>query len=157
MIEVTRDGTVAAPPEDVWPWVDDTDRLPRWFTFAESAEVLEGEGVGRRQRLHGRWGKKRSEVDSVVVEHDPPRRLAWRHEAERLDGKPAPRFASETVLSIDLAPEGAGTRVRLVSRQRPATRPRGVVVRLFGAREVAGNLERSLARLAEVAKATTAG
>jgi uncharacterized protein YndB with AHSA1/START domain len=153
VIEVTRDATVAAPPEAVWPWVDDLDRLPRWFTFAESAEVLEGEGVGRRQRLHGRWGKKRSQVDSVVVEHDPPRRLAWRHEAERLDGRPAPRFASETLFTIELTPEGGGTHVRLVSRQQPASRPRGLVMRLFGTREVAGHLDRSLARLAEVVAA----
>jgi uncharacterized protein YndB with AHSA1/START domain len=157
VIEVARDGTVAAPPEAVWPWVDDVDRLARWFTFAESAEVLGGEGVGRRQRLHGRWGKKRSEVDSVIVEHDPPRRLAWRHEAERLDGKPAPRFASETIFTVDLAPDGTGTRVRLVSRQQPASRPRGIVMRLFGTREVAGHLERSLARLAEVAVQRPAG
>ena len=32
--------------------------------------------------------------------------LAWRHEAERLDGEPAPRFASETLFEIRLEPEG---------------------------------------------------
>ncbi|MGQ0804834.1 MAG: SRPBCC family protein [Actinomycetota bacterium] len=147
---VERRGQVEAPPEKVWPLVDDVGRLPEWFTFAESAELLEGEGMGRRQRIHGHWGKKRSEVDQVIVEHRPPRRLAWRHEAERLDGKPAPRFAAETVFTIDLAPAGTGTEVTLRSSQVPAGPVRGVLMRAFGGREVAGHLEKSLDRLAAV-------
>jgi len=111
--------------------------------------VLEGEGVGRRQRMHGHWGRKRSEIDQVVVEHDAPRRLAWRHEAERLDGKPAPRFAASTRFTITLEPDGAGaTRVHLRSEQEPASALRGLVIRLFGRREVAQKLEESLDRLA---------
>jgi hypothetical protein len=104
--------------------------------------------VGRRQRIYGRWGRKRSEVDQVVVEREEGRVLAWRHEAERLDGKPAPRFASETLFEIRLEPEGDGTRVRLHSRQQPAGPIRGLVIRAFGKREVAQHMERSLERLA---------
>jgi uncharacterized membrane protein len=153
MVEVTRHITVPAPPSEVWPLVDDVTRLPEWFTFAESAELLGGAGVGRRQRIYGRWGKKRSEVDQVVVEHDPTRRLAWRHEAERLDGKPAPRFAAETVFSIDLEPVGDNTTVTLTSRQVPAGWLRGLAIRLFGRREVTGHMDRSLERLAGLVRA----
>lgn len=153
MIEVTRHITVPAPPGDVWPLVDDPVRLPEWFTFAESAELLEGEGMGRRQRIHGRWGNKRSEVDQVVVEHDPPRRLAWKHEAERLDGKPAPRFAAETVFTIELEPVGDRTTVTLMSQQVPAGVLKGLAIWLFGRREVTGHMDRSLNRLAELVRA----
>lgn len=152
---VERRGRVDAAPEEVWPLVDDVGRLPEWFTFADSAELLEGDGVGRRQRIHGHWGKKRSEVDQVIVEHAPPRRLAWRHEAERLDGKPAPRFAAETVFSIDLAAVASGTEVTLRSSQVPVGPVRGLLMRVFGGREVAGHLERSLDRLAQVVRAPT--
>ena len=148
VIEILREAHVDQPPAALWPLVDDPRRLPEWFTFAEEGELLEGEGVGRRQRIYGRWGKKRSEVDQVVVEREEGRVLAWRHEAERLDGKPAPRFASETLFEIRLEPEGEGTRVRLHSRQEPAGRIRGLVIRAFGKREVAQNMERSLERLA---------
>jgi len=66
--------------------------MGRWFAFADSIELLDGEGVGRRQRMHGHWGRKQSEIDQEVVSFRPPQTLAWRHLAERLNGKPAPRF-----------------------------------------------------------------
>ena len=149
MIEVTTARTIPAAPDDIWALLDDPARLGEWLAFADRGEVLEGDGVGRRQRMHGHWGRKRSEIDQVVVEHDAPRRLAWRHEAERLDGRPAPRFAASTLFSMTLEPDGAGaTRVTLRSQQEPASPLRGLVIRLFGRREVAGKLEESLDRLA---------
>jgi uncharacterized protein YndB with AHSA1/START domain len=149
MIDVTTARTIPAAPDEIWALLDDPARLGEWLAFAETGEALDGEGVGRRQRMHGRWGRKRSEIDQVVVEHDPPRRLAWRHEGERLDGRPAPRFAASTLFSMTLEPESAAaTRVTLRSQQEPASPLRGLVIRLFGRREVAGRLEESLDRLA---------
>jgi uncharacterized protein YndB with AHSA1/START domain len=148
VIDVSASRTIAAPPDVVWPLLDDAERMAEWFAFAERFEVLDGEGVGRRQRMHGRWGKKRSEIDQVLVAHDPPRRLAWRHEAERLDGRPAPRFAASTVFTATLDLEAGGTRVTLRSEQEPASPLKGLVIRLFGRREVAQKLEESLDALA---------
>jgi uncharacterized protein YndB with AHSA1/START domain len=144
VIDVTAQRTIPAGPEAIWPLLDDPARLHEWFAFADGGEVLEGEGVGRRQRMHGHWGRKRSEIDQVIVEHDPPRRLAWRHEAERLDGKPAPRFAAETLFTATLETVDGGTRVTLHSAQRPASALRGVVIRMFGRREVGQKLRESL-------------
>lgn len=149
MIERVRERIVDAPPERVWTLVEDPAHYGEWFTFAERVEVLEGDGLGRRQRLHGRWGRKRSEIDQTVVAHEAGRRIAWRHDEERLDGRPAPRFARETEFAVELEPRGGGTLVRLRSRQLPASRPRGVAIRMFGSREVARNMERSLNRLAQ--------
>ena len=153
MIEVMREREIAAAPSELWPLVSDPARLADWFDFAEGAEVVEGEpGVGQRRRMHGSWGKKTSEIDQRVVDWEPPHRLAWEHEAERLEGKPAPRFAAETRFSIELEPAGAeATRVRLTSRQVPASKPRGLVIRVFGKREVGGKLDGSLKRLAGLA------
>jgi uncharacterized protein YndB with AHSA1/START domain len=148
MIEVRRERLIDGSPEELWPLVDDPTRLPEWFTFAERAELLAGEGVGRLQRIYGHWGKKHSEVDQVVTAYEPKHLIEWRHEAERLDGKPAPRFAAETRFSIRLEPENGKTRIVLRSRQEPAGPLRGVVIRLFGRREVAQHLDRSLERLA---------
>ena len=150
MIEVVREGRVDASPDRVWPLVDDPARMAEWFSFADRMELLEGSGAGRRQRLHGHWGAKRSEVDQLVTAYEPGRLLAWRHEAERLDGKPAPRYARSTDFTVTLEPAGAGTLVRLASRQEPSSPLRGLVIRMFGSREVAGHLDRSLARLAEL-------
>ena len=152
MIEVTAERVLAAPPERVWPLVADPGELPRWFGFAERVEVLEGEGVGQRRRQHGHWGKKASEVDQELTAFEPPRRLAWRHLAERLDGKPAPRFAASTDFSIELAPDGGGTRVRLRSAQEPAGPLRGLVMRAFGRRELEGTLRGSLDELERLSR-----
>jgi uncharacterized protein YndB with AHSA1/START domain len=148
MIEVVAERTLDAPPERVWPLVSSPEELPRWFGFAERVEVLSGEGVGQRRRQHGHWGRKPSEVDQELTAFEPPRRLAWRHLAERLDGRPAPRFAASTDFSIELVPDSAGTRVVLRSTQVPASRPRGLVMRAFGRRELAGTLAKSLDALA---------
>ena len=153
MIDVTVSHTIPAKADAIWPLLDEPGRLGEWFAFADSGEVLEGAGVGRRQRMHGHWGKKRSEIDQVIVEHEPPRRLAWRHEAERLDGKPAPRFAAQTLFTATLEPVDGGTRVTLHSAQVPASALRGAVIRLFGRREVGQKLRESLERLDAWARA----
>lgn len=147
-LHVSREAHFGSPLDRIWPLVDDPPAMGGWFAFADRMELVDGNGLGRRQRLHGHWGRKRSEIDQEIVVYDPPRTLAWRHIAERLDGKPAPRFAAETLFTVTLTPEGEGTRVRVESRQRPASRPRGLVMRLFGQREVAQRLEESLVGLA---------
>jgi uncharacterized protein YndB with AHSA1/START domain len=147
-MEVTAERRVEAAPDALWPLVADPERLPEWFTFAERVEVLAGEGAGQRRRMHGRWGRKRSELDQTITAWEPQHRLAWRHDAERLDGRPAPRFAASTDFTVELHPDGDATRVRLRSVQEPAGPVRGLVLRAFGRREVAGHLDRSLDRLA---------
>jgi uncharacterized protein YndB with AHSA1/START domain len=148
-IVITHSDVLDAPPERIWPLVEDPAAMGHWFAFADRIELLDGAGLGRHQRLHGHWGSKRSEIDQEIVQYEPPRTLAWRHLAERLDGKPAPRFAAETVFTITLTPAGAGTRVELETRQRPASRARGFVMKLFGAREVSARMSQSLTQLRE--------
>jgi uncharacterized protein YndB with AHSA1/START domain len=147
VIEVTRERHVDSPVERVWELVDDVDRLPDWFAYADAAELVEGSGVGRRQRIRGRWGNKSSEVDQVVTVHHPPRLLEWEHVQERLDGVPAPLFARSTRVEITLEPDATGTTVRLRSRQVPAGPLRGLVMRALGRREVAKHMDRSLVEL----------
>jgi hypothetical protein len=118
-------GVAAAGTDEVYAAMDWLDRV----------EVLSGAGAGQRRRQYGHWGRKRSEIEQEIIAWDPPRLLAWRHIAERLDGKPAPRFAASTEFQIQLAPAGQGTTVRLRSRQEPAGVLRALVMRLFGTRE----------------------
>jgi hypothetical protein len=134
----------------VWHLVSRPERTPEWLSFAESVEVVSGSGCGERRRQYGQWGKRRSEIDQEVIEYRRPLVVAWRHLAERLDGRPAPRFASRTEFRIELEPSGRGTLVRLRSIQEPASALRGVLLTLFGRKEIAKGMERSLARLADV-------
>ena len=152
MIEISRQRSIAAEPRKVWDVVADVSRLPQWYARAAAAELLEGEGLGRRQRIKSRWQGHDSEIDQVVTVFEPARRLEWRHEAERLGGHPAPRFAAETVLTINLEPEAAGrTRVVLTSRQRPADPEKEAAMR--GNSEYLGKMfEASLERLDELVR-----
>jgi len=147
MIEIVREREVAATPADVWAVVATPQRAPEWFAFAERVEVLDGEGVGQRQRQHGRWGRRSAEVDREITEYEAPRVYGWRHLAERLDGKPAPVFARSTQFQISLEPRGTGTLVRLRSAQEPASTVKGLVMRAFGTRDIASTMDRSLDRL----------
>ena len=149
MIEIVRESRVEAPAADVWAVVSDAARAPEWFAFAERVEVRSGDGVGQLRTQHGRWGSKRAEVDQEVTAFEPDRLLAWRHVAERLDGKPAPKFAASTEFRIELDPDGPVTTVRLRSRQEPASAVKGLVMKLFGTKDVARSMERSLERLGE--------
>jgi uncharacterized protein YndB with AHSA1/START domain len=151
MIEIVRESRIDAPVESVWKIVSDPDRAPDWFTFAERVEVRSGQGVGQLRTQHGRWGSKKAEVDQEITHFEPNRLLAWRHVAERLDGKPAPRFAASTEFRIELEPDGTATTVRLRSQQVPASAVKGWVMKLFGTKDVARNMEQSLTKLAEAA------
>jgi uncharacterized protein YndB with AHSA1/START domain len=147
MIEIARERNISAPAARVWEVVAEAERLPDWYARAASAEVLEGAGLGRRQRLRSQWLGQDSEVDQLITAFEPERLLEWRHEAERLGGQPAPRFALETVVRIKLEAQGPGaTRVVLESRQRPADHDKEEAMR--GNSEYLGKmLEASLERL----------
>jgi uncharacterized protein YndB with AHSA1/START domain len=141
-------------PEGVWPLVDDPAVISRWFAYADRAEVLEGSGEGRRQRMHGLWGRRHFEVDQKVVAYVPARRIAWEHEAERLDGKPAPRFARYTRFEVRLEPQDGGTLVTLLSVQLPAGFLKGIVMNRAGRRETMRQLEKSIDDLERLAYRT---
>jgi len=121
MIVIARERSIPAPGARIWKVVAKTERLPDWYARAGSVEVLEGSGLGRRQRLRSQWRGQDSEVDQVITAFEPEHLLEWRHEAERLGGQPAPRFATETIVRIELRADGPhGTRVAVESRQQPA-------------------------------------
>ncbi|MFI9814653.1 SRPBCC family protein [Saccharothrix variisporea] len=150
MIEVVRSGRVEASPERVWHVVSRADRAAEWLAFTDRVEVTSGAGCGERRTQYGRWGERHSEIDVEVVEYRRPKVVAWRHVAERLDGRPAPRFAAGTEFRVELEPDGAGTLVRLRSCQEPASALKGLLIKAFGRRQVARGMEKSLARLTSV-------
>jgi uncharacterized protein YndB with AHSA1/START domain len=148
MIEVTREQILPVPPERVWAVVESVSRLPEWFTGIETAEVIRGSGLGRQQRLHGKWGQHTFALDQTVILCEPPRRIAWRHDQELLDGRPAPQIAIRVEFHLELTPAGAGTRVRVSSRQWPGGFFKKIILRHVAARRIGGMMDDSLRRLA---------
>jgi len=147
MIEVTREARVPAGVDQVWAVVSDPGRASEWFEFSDRTEVLSGEGVGQKRTQHGHWGKRKSEVDQEITAWEPGKLLAWQHLAERLDGKPAPKFAASTEFRIELDGDDEATTVRLRSLQEPAGAVKGWLMKRLGTKDVERSLEKSLAKL----------
>jgi uncharacterized protein YndB with AHSA1/START domain len=155
MIEFVRSRRIEAPPERIWPLVDDVTRWPEWFTEAERCEVLSGQGVGRRQRMYGHARGKETVIDSVVVASEPPSLLRWHHEAERVDGKPGSVvFAKDATAEVAIVPDGAGSLVTYRLHADPGSLRNTIMLRILAPGPIGKSFEVSLGRLAELTEAT---
>jgi uncharacterized protein YndB with AHSA1/START domain len=147
---VTREGTVAAVPADVWRLVSDPSRVPQWWPRARLGEVVSGEEAGRLQRVVLAWGRREGVVEQQVTVWEPPRRYAWRVTREAVGGQELPHVV-EVQISIEIAPHGPITKVRAVGSYRPlgtqgvvASRQRSKLARKTFARAIR-NVEAALA------------
>jgi uncharacterized protein YndB with AHSA1/START domain len=148
MILVERTGRVAAPVEAVWDVVRRVEHLPTWLAGVDRAEVVSGDGMGRRQLLHTADG---GTFDAEIFAYRGPTLLAWRERPVR----PGARAIGWTETHVELAPDGDGTAIRLIVVRWPAGPLTGALVRL-GTHRIAAGLDRSIARLAEVTAASPA-
>jgi uncharacterized protein YndB with AHSA1/START domain len=148
VIEVIREAHLPVSADQVWAIVSDPARAHDWFDFSDRTEVVSGDGVGQKRTQHGHWGRKKSEVDQEIIAWEPAKLLVWKHLAERLDGKPAPKFAASTEFRIELDGDGETTTVRLRSLQEPASAVKGWLMKRLGTKDIERSLDRSLERLA---------
>jgi uncharacterized protein YndB with AHSA1/START domain len=144
MILVERSAYVRAPIETVWDVVERAEQLPAWLAGVRQAEVLSGEGYGRRQRVHA--AGRGAAHDAEVIVFQPPTLIGWR---ERAKGAGA-RAEARTEVYVQLSEEPDGTSARLIVVRWPAGRVSGALLRL-GMRKVGADLESSLARLTDLA------
>lgn len=120
MVESSGERYIEARCEQVWMVVDSASCRPRWLSFADQ--------IG----------------DVTVYEHS--RRVTWNTQDH-------PRLANTACgdcLTVELFPEGAGTRVRLMA-SREATGPiNQIVLRIAGQRTLERDIRRSLDLLAQM-------
>jgi uncharacterized protein YndB with AHSA1/START domain len=133
-------------------FVDNANCLARWLSFATSVEVIEGDGLGRRQIVHGRYHLLCSSVEQEITAYEPARLVSWTHPEEHPAVNHIPRLDRTTVITVELIPEGAGTRVRIESAQEPAGPLRGLAMRLVTQRAVERHIKLSLEQLAGMLK-----
>jgi uncharacterized membrane protein len=124
---------IAKPQELVYALVRDLERAPQWQGSLESVDVHAGTEVRR-------LGGMRQEAKFLIVEDDPPRRLAITSES-----RPAAVRAT-----FDLEPSGDGTLVtfKLDLALHGAARVAGRIVKTTAQREVRSSLQ----KLKEVAE-----
>lgn len=118
-IEFAAEIAVAAPPEVVFAFIADHQRLPAWVPGLRRVEVdnslaLTTGGVGTRRTLYPFVGLSGVEV---IVDFEPPHRLAYRASDESLRG-----MLTQHLAEISCQPVAPGTHLRWVVRGVPARR-----------------------------------
>ncbi|GLY20846.1 cyclase [Micromonospora echinospora] len=146
MILVERSAHVAAPVEVVWDVVQRAEQLPAWLAGVRAAEVLSGEGYGRRQLVQAGRGAAH---EAEVIAFQEPNLIGWRERAKGAGARAEARTEIYVQLTSDEEEEG-GTVVRLIVVRWPAGPVKAALLRL-GLRRVGADLEDSLARLTDLA------
>jgi uncharacterized protein YndB with AHSA1/START domain len=100
---ITRDVTVAASPAAVWDALTDPAELAAWFGAEAEVDLRVGGAI------RFRWPDG-SERRGLVIDLDPPRRLAFRWRELRA-GAAGLAAADATVVAFTLVPDGDATRV----------------------------------------------
>jgi carbon monoxide dehydrogenase subunit G len=117
MAGFTRTVTLPKAPAEVFPWLLEADRVPRWASGVERYEVSgplqEGARVRQRLEVSGQG----IDVDMEVVRYDPPWEAETRFSTNGID----------VVNVYSLAAEGAGTRLS----QSLEAKARGLTARLL--------------------------
>ena len=117
MASFTRTVTLSQAPAEVFPWLLEADRVPRWASGVEAYEVTGALEQGARVRQRLAVSGQNIDVDMEIVRYDPP----W--EAET-------RFSTNGIHVVNvyaLAAEGAGTRLS----QSLEAKARGLTARLL--------------------------
>lgn len=146
-IEASGERYIEARSEQVWMFVDNANCLARWLSFATQIEVIEGDGLGRRQVVRGRFHRFCNGVEQEVIAYEPAKQISWNHTEEHPAISGVPRFDRSTTITVSLIPEGAGTRVRIDSAQEPAGPLRAMAMRLVTQRSLNRHIRNSLERL----------
>ena len=151
-MEIARSRVIRAKPEQIWPYVDDIAKWSQWFTEAERGEIVAGQGVGRRQSMYGHARGKASQIDSTVTAYEPNRRLQWHHDAEFLDGKPAPVvYASDAVAEVTIKSQGDSSLVTYRLTMKAGNPLYWLIENLLARRPIRMSFDTSLERLDRLA------
>jgi uncharacterized protein YndB with AHSA1/START domain len=104
---------LARPPTDVFPWLLEADKVPRWTGHLEAyTRIDDGAlGVGSRVRQVLEVSGRRIDVELEVTRYDPPHGASTRFSTNGID----------VVSDYALQTAGAGTRLTQTIDARPTT------------------------------------
>ena len=103
MARTERSTEIAKPPEEVFPYLFEADKVPRWTTGLERYERLDGGALGAGSKFQENLEVSGQKIDAVleVTAYDPPGRAESRTEIRGID----------VISTYALAPSGGGTRL----------------------------------------------
>ena len=103
-------------PEDVFPWLFEEDKVPRWTSGLESYERLDSGPVARGSRFRQQLevSGQRFTVELEITEYDPPRAATSRFELRGVDVVNTYRLTGATTLVQSVEASGGGLKGRVL-------------------------------------------
>jgi hypothetical protein len=123
MIQSSGERFIEARCEQVWMVMDDVNCRARWLAFDD-------------------------QIEGITV-YEPAKRLTWATQ----EHPSLARMASDdcsALLTVELFPEGSGTRVRILATREPSGRLRAIAMKLTAQRALDRHIQLSLRQLAEM-------
>jgi carbon monoxide dehydrogenase subunit G len=110
---------IPRPPAEVFPWLLDEDKVPRWTGQLESYSRLDGGSLGQGSRVRQVLdiSGRRIDVEMQITRYDPPSGAETRFSTNGI----------EVVNSYALEATGAGTRLT----QAVDAKPSGLTARML--------------------------
>jgi uncharacterized protein YndB with AHSA1/START domain len=104
---------IARPPADVFPWLLEADKVPRWTGHLERYERLDDGPLGRGSRVRQvlEVSGRRIDVQLEITAYDPPHGADTRFESNGID----------IVSHYRLEANGAGTRLTQALEAKPTS------------------------------------
>jgi uncharacterized protein YndB with AHSA1/START domain len=124
MASFTHSVTVPRPPEEVFPWLLEGDRVPQWTSNLERYEPEGAVGPGSRILQILEVSGQRFEVTMEVVRYEPPREAQTRFSTNGIDVEATyvvARDGTGTRLTQSLEAKARSLSARLIV---PAVQPR---------------------------------
>jgi uncharacterized protein YndB with AHSA1/START domain len=109
---VRRERRLDAAPERVFAAIEDAYHLPRWWP---GVRRVEGVSDDRWTQVLYTRKQRPVRVDMRLLASEPPRFRSWEQEVV---GTPFERVLAESVISVEIEPEGPGSSVTIEHRQR---------------------------------------
>jgi uncharacterized protein YndB with AHSA1/START domain len=103
MARTERATEIGRPPEEVFPYLFEADKVPQWTTGLDGYERLDDGPLGRGSRFHQQLEVSGQRISAVleITAYDPPRRAESRTEIRGID----------VISTYELAAAGHGTRL----------------------------------------------
>jgi carbon monoxide dehydrogenase subunit G len=108
---------IPRPASEVFPWLLDADKVPRWTSGLESYEPAGPIGRGTHIRQTLTVSGQRFALDAEVVRYDPPSAAETRFEAQGIDVLSAYRLeeaGAQTTLTQTIEAKTGGFKARLL-------------------------------------------
>jgi uncharacterized protein YndB with AHSA1/START domain len=110
---------IPRPPAEVFPWLLDEDKVPRWTSHLERYELVDGAALGSGSRVRQVLdvSGRRIDVELEITRYDPPTGAETRFSTNGI----------EVVTAYALEAAGAATRLT----QSVDARPSGLTARML--------------------------